>query len=37
MRTNPMLRRGLGKIKFEAVRGEEAERIAQKFAEISNQ
>ena len=32
MKTNPMLRRGLGRIKFEAVKGEEALEIARKFA-----
>jgi len=36
MKTNPMLRRGLGKIKFEAVHGEEAIEIARKFALASN-
>jgi len=35
MKTNPMLRRGLGRIKFEAVKGEKALEIAQKFAYIS--
>ena len=37
MKTNPMLRRGLGKIKFEAARGEEAKQVARQFASISNQ
>ena len=37
MKTNPMLRRGLGRIKFEAVKGEEAVEIAQKFALLSKE
>ena len=37
MTTNPMPRRGLGKIKFEAIEGEEAEQVARKFSLISNQ
>ena len=35
MKTNPMLRRGLGRIKFEAVKGEEAVEIARKLAAAS--
>ena len=37
MKTNPMLRRGLGRIKFEAVKGKEAVEIAQKFALLSKE
>ena len=37
MKTNPMLRRGLGRIKFEAVKGEEALEIARKFASSSKE
>ena len=37
MKTNPMLRRGLGRIKFEAVKGEEAVKISQKFALLSKE
>ena len=37
MKTNPMLRRGLGRIKFEAVKGEEAVEIARKFALASKE
>ena len=37
MKTNPMLRRGLGRIKFEAVKGEEAVEIARKFALLSKE
>ena len=37
MKTNPMLRRGLGRIKFEAVKGEEVVEIARKFASSSKE
>ena len=37
MKTNPMLRRGLGRIKFEAVKEEEALEIARKFASSSKE
>ena len=37
MKTNPMLRRGLGRIKFEAVKGEAAAEIAKKFALLSKE